>query len=80
MLKHITEMSTACPGTKYALGGHSQGGFAVTGAVPKMSPDLLKKVIAITMFGSPACNAQVKDRCISYCNQGDTVSNAELRH
>jgi len=73
MIKHLEERSKACPQQKYALGGHSQGGFAVTGAVPKMSKDLLNRVVAVTMFGSPACNAQIKDRCISYCNSGDSV-------
>jgi hypothetical protein len=74
MIKHLEQVSKACPQQKYALGGHSQGGFAVVNAVPKMSGELLKRITAITMFGSPACPNQVKDRCISFCNQGDTVS------
>jgi hypothetical protein len=79
MLKHLGEQVKACPDQKYSLGGHSQGGFAVVNAVPKMSPDVLKRIVAITMFGSPACPAAVKDRCISYCNSGDSVSTSSER-
>jgi alpha-beta hydrolase superfamily lysophospholipase len=74
IISHITKLLTQCPQQKYALGGHSQGGFAVVDAVPKMSAAMLQRVVAITMFGSPACPAAVKDRCISYCNAGDSVS------
>lgn len=74
IISHITKQMSACPQQKFALGGHSQGGFAVVDAVPKMSAAMLQKVVAITMFGSPACPGAVRDRCISYCNAGDTVS------
>jgi hypothetical protein len=73
LLKHMTQKMKECPQQRYALGGHSQGGFAVVDAVPKMSKEMLDKVVAITMFGSPDCPKAVKDRCISYCNAGDPV-------
>jgi hypothetical protein len=73
MIRHLNEKVKACPNTVYALGGHSQGGFAVVNAAPKMSKEVLAKVIAVTMFGSPACPAQLRSRCISYCASGDSV-------
>jgi hypothetical protein len=73
IVKHIDAQLKACPDQKFSLGGHSQGGFAVVDAVPKLSAEALKKVVAITMFGSPACPASVRNRCISYCNSGDSV-------
>ncbi|KAF2435156.1 alpha/beta-hydrolase [Tothia fuscella] len=73
LIRHMTAQMAACPQQKYALGGHSQGGFAVVDAVPKMNAAMLSKVVAITMFGSPACPGAVKGKCISFCNQGDTV-------
>ncbi|KAF2395920.1 alpha/beta-hydrolase [Trichodelitschia bisporula] len=73
MLKHIEERAKACPQQKYALGGHSQGGFVTTGAIPKMPANILSRIVAVTMFGSPACPTQVRNRCISYCQSGDSV-------
>jgi hypothetical protein len=74
ILKHVEAQVKACPNMKFSMGGHSQGGFAVVDAVPKLSPEALKRLVSITMFGSPACPASVRDRCISYCNSGDSVS------
>jgi hypothetical protein len=79
MTRHIVERAKQCPQQKYALGGHSQGGFAVDIAVKPGKPnslprELLPRVIAITMFGGKPCAAPVKDRCISYCNSNDGVS------
>jgi hypothetical protein len=73
MIKHLNEKVKACPQTVYALGGHSQGGFAVVNAAPKMSKEVLNRIVAVTMFGSPACPEALKNRCISYCATGDTV-------
>lgn len=41
--------------------------------IPKIPKDILAKVVAVTMFGSPPCPEMVKDRCNSYCNKGDFV-------
>ncbi|KAF2670909.1 alpha/beta-hydrolase [Microthyrium microscopicum] len=73
MVKELTEKSKACPSMKFAIGGHSQGGFVTTGSIPKLPADVLKKVVAVTMFGAPECPASVADRCVSYCNTGDSV-------
>jgi hypothetical protein len=73
MLNHLNQRAKSCERTKFVLGGHSQGGGVTTGAIPKISKDVLSKVIAVTMFGSPPCPAAVADRCKSYCNAGDTV-------
>ena len=75
MTQHIRARAKACPQQKYALGGHSQGGFAVDIAVRSLlGPELLPKVIAITMFGGKPCPPSVKELCISYCNKTDGVS------
>jgi hypothetical protein len=71
MISHITTKSAACPKQKYVLGGHSQGGNVTYHAVPRIPADLLPKIIAVTMFGSPVCQPQVADRCNSYCYKGD---------
>jgi hypothetical protein len=60
------------------LGGNSQGGVVTTQAIPKIPKALEARVIAITMFGAPACLPEVKDKCRSYCNAGDDVSLAYL--
>jgi pimeloyl-ACP methyl ester carboxylesterase len=73
ILAQLSKQSTACPNQKFVLGGHSQGGMVTVSAIPKIPKDILAKVVAVTMFGSPACPADVKDRCNSYCNQGDFV-------
>jgi hypothetical protein len=74
MLKRLSDTSTRCPQTKFVLGGHSQGGGVTTGVIPKIPKEILSKVIAVAMFGSPPCPAIVQDRCKSYCNAGDNVS------
>jgi pimeloyl-ACP methyl ester carboxylesterase len=73
MIREITDKAKACPNTKFALGGHSQGGMVTVSAIPKIPADILSRVVAVTMFGSPGCPAAVKDRCNSYCNKGDFV-------
>lgn len=74
MLKQIETKAKACPSQKYVLGGHSQGGVVTVRTVNKIPADLLPRIIAVTMVGSPECPASVKDRCKSFCNQGDSVS------
>jgi hypothetical protein len=56
-------------------GGHSQGGFVTTQTVAKLPKDVQEKIVAITMFGSPACpkGGNWAERCRSYCNFGDWV-------
>jgi hypothetical protein len=73
MVKQLTEKARECPQQKFAIGGHSQGGFVTTSAIAKLPQDILVRVIAVTMFGAPACPSQVRGRCISYCQSGDTV-------
>jgi surfactin synthase thioesterase subunit len=74
MLAQLSKQSKACPSQKFVLGGHSQGGMVTVQVIPKIPKDILSKVVAVTMFGSPPCPTEVKDRCNSYCNQGDFVS------
>jgi pimeloyl-ACP methyl ester carboxylesterase len=72
-IDHLTSMSKKCPQQKYALGGHSQGGFVTVSVIPRLPQEVLSRIVAVAMFGSPPCPAAVKDRCNSYCNAGDGV-------
>lgn len=74
LLARLQARSQACPNTLFALGGHSQGGVVTVRAIPKIPAAILRKVVAVTMVGSPSCPSQVTGRCKSYCNQGDSVS------
>lgn len=74
MFDQVSKQSKACPKQLFALGGHSQGGFVTNNTLSSIfTPELLAKVVAVAMFGSPACPPQVKGRCNSYCNKGDFV-------
>lgn len=74
LINHITTKAQECPDQKFALGGHSQGGVVTVQAIPQLPEDVLSRIIAVTMVGSPECPAEVDDRCQSYCNAGDQVS------
>jgi hypothetical protein len=76
MLDQLTKQSKACPKLKFALGGHSQGGMVTVSVIPKIPKDILEKVVAVAMFGSPLCPKEVEGRCNSYCNKGDFVRQA----
>jgi hypothetical protein len=41
--------------------------------IPKLPQDVLSRIVAVTMFGSPGCPTAVRGRCNSYCNKGDFV-------
>ena len=75
MIRRIEERAKACPGIKFALGGHSQGGAVCTAAIPQIPKSYLPSIVAVTMFGSPPCRdvPQVAGRCKSFCNKGDNV-------
>jgi pimeloyl-ACP methyl ester carboxylesterase len=76
MVKRIVDQSKACPDQKFALGGHSQGGAVVTAGLPNLPANLLPRIVAVTMFGSPPCSdvtKQVGGHCKSFCNKGDSV-------
>ena len=55
------------PQKKFALGGHSQGGFVTIQTIDALPASVLSRVVAVTMFGAPACPAKVSGKCISYC-------------
>jgi Cutinase len=74
VLKHIEQISKSCPEQKFVLAGHSQGAVVVTSSIPKIPQGSKAKLLAVTMFGAPPCLAEVKDKCKSYCNAGDDVS------
>jgi hypothetical protein len=74
MVRHINERAKACPDQKYVIGGHSQGSFAVQLAIPKFTPDVLNRIVAVTHFGGKPCLPSVEAKCMSYCNKGDPVS------
>lgn len=64
----------ACPEQKFVLSGHSQGSVVIKSSIPKIMQAAKANLLAVTMFGAPPCPAEVKDRCKSYCNAGDDVS------
>jgi predicted esterase len=81
MVRRLVETAKNCPSTKFALGGHSQGGSVTAGAIPTIPQDLLPRIVAVTMFGSrPDQDApQVQGRCKSFCHKGDNVSNGSAK-
>jgi hypothetical protein len=79
-IREISSKAKACPNMKFVMGGHSQGGVVTVRTIAQMPKDLMDKVIAITMVGSPNCPASVKDKCRSYCNSGDGVSHVPPVH
>ncbi|KAK2809072.1 hypothetical protein FQN50_004125 [Emmonsiellopsis sp. PD_5] len=64
-------MASVCTKTKFAIGGHGEGGVVAVKAI-QLREDILANVIAVTILGGPACPEEVTDRCRSYCNAGDT--------
>jgi hypothetical protein len=40
-------------------------------AIPRMSKEVLGRIVGVTMFGSPKCPGEVEGRCNSYCYKGD---------
>jgi len=73
MLDQLQKVSTRCPDTLFALGGHSQGGVVTVRTIPKIPANILSKIVAVTMVGSPSCPAAVAGKCKSFCNSGDTI-------
>jgi alpha-beta hydrolase superfamily lysophospholipase len=81
VMRRLEERSKACPQQVYALAGHSQGGAVVTAAIREQivkGSDIEKRIVAVTMFGSPPCSDFPEkigpERCKSFCNKGDNVS------
>ena len=93
---HIAAMAADCPNTRIALGGFSQGAAVVSmlagvspipleGAArfvpPSLSPDLARKVAAVTVFGNPASEQGrpltttgiFAGRAMDVCDPGDPV-------
>lgn len=73
LLNNLKTMSTKCPNTKFALGGHSQGGVVTVRTITQIPPEILSKIVAVAMVGSPQCPANVKAKCKSFCNTGDSI-------
>lgn len=47
---HLNAMAKSCPGTKFVLGGYSQGAQVITSALPDLAPE---KIIFAAAFGDP---------------------------
>ncbi|KAF2428089.1 alpha/beta-hydrolase [Tothia fuscella] len=77
MQNHLIARAKQCPDIKFSLGGHSQGGFVTARTLPRLPKEVNKKIIAVTMFGSPRCidKLGVAGRCKSYCYKNDEVTN-----
>lgn len=46
----VRQVSTSCPGTKFVLGGYSQGAMLITGILDRFNPD---QIAYVATFGDP---------------------------
>ncbi|MFJ1767912.1 cutinase family protein [Amycolatopsis sp. NPDC088138] len=62
LVRHLRSTATACPGTKFVLGGYSQGATVVSialgvrtrlGAGATVPTSLRSRIVAVTTFGNP---------------------------
>lgn len=62
LIEHVTEVATSCPGTRFVLGGYSQGALAVSAALGVPVPGMVtaalpawtsSRVAAVVVFGNP---------------------------
>ncbi|TLD14777.1 hypothetical protein E2P81_ATG09767 [Venturia nashicola] len=74
MLKQLETKAKACPSQKYVLGGHSQGGVVTVRTINKIPADLLPRVVAVTMVGSPECPASICSTGKAYSSNCDSGS------
>jgi hypothetical protein len=64
----------ACPGTKFVIGGYSQGGMVTIQALSKLSKEAQDKTIAIVLYGAgdgSQVAAAFKEKTIANCAPGD---------
>ena len=89
LVKRLTAQAAACPGTKFVLGGYSQGATVVDIAVgartfsrggSAIPAELAPKVAAIVTFGNPLGNNKLAaaapayaSRIKEFCASGDPV-------
>jgi hypothetical protein len=72
MLGRLESQAKACPGQKFALGGHSQGSGVAAAMIPKIPKDILARVVAVAMVGGRPCESLgLGARCQSYCHFND---------
>lgn len=79
MTRYLTQQASACPNKKFALRGNSHRGFVTIQTINDLPANVLSKVVAVAMFGSPACPAEVSGRCISYCQAVSPIPSLLVR-
>jgi cutinase len=81
--KRIKQQAKECPGEKFVLGGYSQGGMVVQGALSSIPADLKDKIVAIVLYGAGDGSnvaAAYKGKTIANCAPGDFVSRQKVRN
>ena len=62
LVRHVEDVAAVCPGTRFVLGGYSQGALVVSLAIgvpmaeassPALDPTLSPRVVAVVAFGNP---------------------------
>jgi len=81
-MQQLNKYHKACPDTKLALAGYSQGGMVVRNCAAFVSDSARAKILAIVGLGDPFNGAPVKgvsaDRVKSICYTQDGVCGGEL--
>jgi pimeloyl-ACP methyl ester carboxylesterase len=78
IVSRIESQTKACPGTKFALVGYSQGGMVVMRAATtlKSLPEVSKNVVAVVLYGAGdgTSVALPPSLVLANCARGDMVS------
>lgn len=71
--KRLSGQIKACPDEKFALVGYSQGGMITTQVTPKLSKDVLEKVLAVVLYGAQDGSnmGALKTKTLANCAPGD---------
>lgn len=73
-LKRLTNNS-ACPGTRYVLGGYSQGAMVISKALPHLDPE---KIIYAATFGDPKLYLPEGVGAVPAACKGENLSNYRI--
>jgi len=81
-VQQLTKYAEACPNTKIALAGYSQGGMVVRNCAAFVSDEIRNRIVAVVGLGDPFNGAPVKglasDKVKSICYSQDGVCGGEL--
>jgi cutinase len=79
VIQRLNSQSKACPDEKFALVGYSQGAAVMHGVGAKLDDELMKKVLAIVLYGDGARSmakwpVPLQSKIYENCAKGDMVS------